>query len=77
LRRRCRENLERENPTSFETCKYVYELATGTGGRAHVPKEDIAAAIGRSSSYVRTMVRFFIGLPADLKALWKESIMRW
>jgi ParB/RepB/Spo0J family partition protein len=67
------ENLERENPTSFETCKYVYELATGTGGRTEVPKEEIAAAIGRSSSYVRNMVRFFRGLPADLKALWKED----
>jgi ParB/RepB/Spo0J family partition protein len=57
------ENFERENPSTFETCRYLYELQRGLNGRRKTPASEIAEAIGRSTHYVQNLIRFYRVLP--------------
>lgn len=70
---RLAENFERENPTTFETCRYVHELISGENGRAKVPAAEVAESIGRSRKYVQNLARFYRALPGDIRALWASD----
>ena len=64
------ENFERENPSTFETCRYLYELQRGLNGRRKTPASEIAEAIGRSTHYVQNLIRFYRVLPERARAAW-------
>jgi hypothetical protein len=65
------EKQERRNALSFDTCRMTYELATGSYGRPKIEIADLAAAMGRSSIHVRSVVRFYKRLPAEVRAAWQ------
>ena len=52
------ENLERENPSTFETCRYLYELREGLRG-APISVADLAAATGKSVRHIDNLIRFY------------------
>lgn len=64
------ENFERENPSTFETCRYLYELQRGLNGRRKTSTVQIAGAIGRSTHYVQNLIRFYRVLPESARAAW-------
>lgn len=69
---RLAENMDREDPSSFATCRYLWELHTGKRGRRYSTAE-LAEATGRSSKYVANLVRFYKVLPEDVRTLWEED----
>ncbi len=64
------ENFERENPSTFDTCRYLYELNAGLNGRQKRPASEIAEAIGRSTHYVHNLIRFYRVLPDAVRSAW-------
>lgn len=64
------ENFERENPSTFETCRYLYELQRGLNGRRKTSAVQIAEAIGRSTHYVHNLIRFYRVLPEHVRKAW-------
>lgn len=69
---RLAENFDRANPTSFETCRYLHELHTGSRGTRRTFGE-IAQAVGRSARYVGNLVRFFREAPPALRDAWRDD----
>lgn len=67
---RLAENAARKDATSFETARYVYELATESNGRRKFRSADIGAVIGKSSSHVRTLVHLYRCLPDEVRKAW-------
>ncbi|MCC7383933.1 MAG: ParB N-terminal domain-containing protein [Deltaproteobacteria bacterium] len=67
------ENFSREDPTTFETCRYLFELARGEGGRPKLAVEEIAAAIGRTKRYVQNLIRFYRVLPEHARKAWADD----
>ncbi len=63
------ENLERENPSTFETCRYLYELREGLRGAA-ISVADLAAATGKSVRHIDSLIRFYRVLPDGLRKAW-------
>ncbi len=63
------ENLERENPSTFETCRYLYELREGLRGAA-ISVADLAAATGKSVRHIDNLIRFYRVLPDGLRKAW-------
>lgn len=66
---RLAENYNRSDPSTFETCRYVFELATGARGR-RFSDVAIARAIGASASHVRNLVRFYRHAPESVRVAW-------
>lgn len=64
------ENFERENPSTFETCRYLYELQRGLNGRRKTSAAEIGEAIGRSTHYVQNLIRFYRVLPEEARSAW-------
>lgn len=64
------ENFEREDPSTFETCRYLFELSRGLNGRRRTSASEIAQAVGRSTHYVQNLIRFYRVLPEDVRAAW-------
>lgn len=69
---RLAENFDREDPTSYETCRYLAELAEGRHGAARKPVE-IAATIGVSVQHVRNMIRFYRNTPELVREAWRRD----
>lgn len=67
------ENLQRENPSSFETCRYLWEVTHGLNGHAKLFAADLAEVIGRSTGHVKKLARFYGVLPDDLRQQWKSD----
>jgi ParB/RepB/Spo0J family partition protein len=63
------ENLEREIPSTFETCRYLYELREGLRGAA-ISVADLAAATGKSVRHIDNLIRFYRVLPDGLRKAW-------
>ncbi|MFO0722843.1 MAG: ParB N-terminal domain-containing protein [Myxococcota bacterium] len=63
------ENLERENPSTFETCKYLFELREGIRGPG-MRVADLAAATGKSVRHIDNLIRFYRVMPERLRAVW-------
>ncbi|MFO0726485.1 MAG: ParB N-terminal domain-containing protein [Myxococcota bacterium] len=63
------ENLERENPSTFETCKYLFELREGIRGPG-LRVADLAAATGKSVRHIDNLIRFYRVMPERLRKLW-------
>ncbi|MFO0726456.1 MAG: hypothetical protein U1E65_21900 [Myxococcota bacterium] len=63
------ENLERENPSSFETCRYLFELREGIRGPG-MRVTDLAAATGKSPRHIDNLIRFYRVMPERLRILW-------
>lgn len=66
---RLAENYDRKNPTTFETCRYVYELHVGKRGRRRSLAE-LADAVGCSSKHVGNLVRFYRSAPEEVRQAW-------
>lgn len=63
------ENFNRENPTTAETCRYLYELSAGKRG----PKRSVAElsdATGLSTAHVKNLIRFWRVLPDVARQAW-------
>ena len=69
---RVAENLTREDPTSFETCKYLYELHHGKRGQRRSIAE-LSEAVGKSVSQVRNLIRFYRVLPEPAREAWRDD----
>ena len=57
------ENFERENPSTFDTCRYLYELNAGLNGRQKRPASEIAEHRGIP---VTSVSRTLLDLAAEL-----------
>lgn len=69
---RLAENFDRTNPTTYETSRYLYELATGAHGRRRTYGE-LAQALGLSASHVRNLVRVYRDAPQVVREAWKAD----
>jgi hypothetical protein len=63
------ENLERENPSTFDTCKYLFELREGLKGPG-MRVADLAAATGKSVRHIDNLIRFYRVMPERLRTVW-------
>lgn len=63
------ENFERENPSTFETCRYLFELREGIRGPG-LRVADLAAATGKSVRHIDNLIRFYRVMPERLRAIW-------
>ena len=63
------ENLERENPSTFETCRYLFELREGVRGPGF-RVADLAAATGKSVRHIDNLIRFYRVMPERLRTIW-------
>lgn len=67
------ENFVRKNPTTFEFAEYFLQLHRGSGGRSKMSVPQIAAVVGKSTDYVRSLIRFARDLPSDIKVAWAKD----
>jgi ParB/RepB/Spo0J family partition protein len=67
------ENFVRKNPTTFEFAEYFLQLHRGSEGRDKMSVPQIAAVVGKSTDYVRSLIRFARDLPPDIKAAWAKD----
>jgi len=63
------ESFERENPSTFETCKYLFELREGIRGPG-LRVADLAGATGKSVRHIDNLIRFYRVMPERLRAIW-------
>lgn len=70
---RLAENFDRQDPTSYETCRYLYELNRGRDGARKRTHGEIAQAVGLSATHVGNLIRFYRDAPAQLREAWKQD----
>lgn len=69
---RLAENFDRENPTTYETSRYLYELSKGVHGRRRTSGE-LAEAVGLSASHVRNLIRVYRDAPSEVREAWEAD----
>lgn len=67
------ENFVRKNPTTYQFAEYFAQLNRGEHGHEKMSFAQIAAVVGKSSEYVRGLVRFFQQLPDYIKLEWASD----
>jgi ParB/RepB/Spo0J family partition protein len=70
---RLAENLQREDPSSYDTSEYLFRLSTGQiDGVKHTPTE-IGQHLGKSARHVANLIRFFRETPEYVRAAWRND----
>lgn len=67
---RLAENFDRTDPTSYDTCRYLYELNKGRHGARKRTQGEIAEAVGLSAGHVGNLIRFYRDAPPEMREAW-------
>lgn len=70
---RLAENFDRQDPSSYETCRYLYELNRGRDGTRKRTHGEIAQAVGLSARHVGNLIRVYRDAPPELRDAWKQD----